>query len=98
MSLPKWIFDLKKEMGKASQGIWEVSGHGEQVFSEDGMVCNCDVQIHGDDDEVGLEQDQIRSENNANYIAAIHNNFAKLIEHIELQNKTIQMLREQMKF
>ena len=63
------IKELRALAEKATPGRREVSGDGAQVYV-DGMIANCACQWANDDDDAGLEADDLRGRANANFIAA----------------------------
>ncbi len=56
---------------KFTKGVWRTSGSRDrQVFAPEGMVADCACQWADDDDEDGLEEDDLRQQENAKLVSA----------------------------
>ena len=69
---------------KHTPGPWRTSGSRDrQVFAAEGMVADCACQWADDDDEDGLELDDLRQQQNASLVCAAPELLAALEQMID---------------
>lgn len=96
MTPSETIARLRELAGKATPGPWCIMGDGRQVFEfKGGMVANCNVQLHDDDDEAGYDIDHARSVANVNYVTALDpSTVLTLLDVAEAAEKIVATIRE----
>ena len=94
MSARKYLDEVQARADKATPGPWEVKGNGAQPYASDGIVANCETQIHNDDDEAGLESDERRGFDNADFIAAARTDVPKLAAMLRIALDALERVKD----